>query len=105
MGVHVRKNVNYTGGGQGSIEVDPTLSVEGKPADAKAVGDALNTKLGSGDVVDNLQSEATNLPLSAKQGKVLSDQLGGLTLYVMSEADFATIQEDTENGFYILYQE
>lgn len=29
------------GGGGGSVELDPTLSVEGKAADAKAVGDAL----------------------------------------------------------------
>ena len=54
------------GGGGGSI--DPTLSIEGMAADAKAVGD---TKISYTDVVDNLTSTSTNLPLSANQGKVL----------------------------------
>jgi hypothetical protein len=58
------------GGSEGSIELDPTLSIEGMAADAKAVGD---TKISYTDVVDNLTSTSTNLPLSANQGKVLQD--------------------------------
>jgi hypothetical protein len=59
--------------------------------------------LTSSDVVDNLTSTAIDLPLSANQGRLLAEQLGGLILYAMSESDFATIEEDTQNGLYILY--
>ena len=57
------------------------------------------------EIVDNLVSESTDLPLSANQGRILSEQLGGLTLYAMSETEFETTEEDTENGLYILYKE
>ena len=54
-----------TGGG-GTVEVDPTLSIEGMAADAKAVGDALS------DVVfsDEEEGETASVPLNA-------DTLGG----------------------------
>lgn len=87
------------------IKTDSTLSIEGKAADAKAVSDALNTKISNTDVVDNLESTSTYLPLSANQGRLLGKQLGGLTLYAMSETDFTTVEEDTESGLYILYKE
>lgn len=51
--------------------VDKTLSVEGAGADAKAVGDALEGKVGYSAVVDNLTTSDTNAPLSANQGVVL----------------------------------
>lgn len=48
--------------------LDKTLSVSGSAADAKAVGDALEKKVGFTDIVDNLTTNDANLPLSAKQG-------------------------------------
>lgn len=98
----IKDEVVYGGGGTTNIELDTTLTIEGQAADAKAVGD---TKISYTDVVDNLESTATDLPLSANQGRLLSEQLGGLTLYAMSEATFETVEEDTENGLYILYKE
>lgn len=48
--------------------LDQTLSVSGSAADAKAVGDALEKKVGFMDIVDNLNTNDPDLPLSAKQG-------------------------------------
>lgn len=48
--------------------LDQTLSVSGSAADAKAVGDALEKKVSFTDIVDNLNTNDANLPLSAKQG-------------------------------------
>ena len=48
--------------------LDQTLSVSGSAADAKAVGDALEKKVGFSDIVDDLKTTNPNLPLSAKQG-------------------------------------
>lgn len=71
----------------------------------KEIENNLNTKISNTDVVDNLESTSTKLPLSANQGRLLGKQLGGLTLYAMSETDFTTVEEDTESGLYILYKE
>lgn len=51
--------------------LDKTLSVAGSAADAKAVGDALEKKVGFTDIVDNLNTNDPDLPLSAKQGVVI----------------------------------
>ena len=48
--------------------LDPSLKVEGSAADAKAVGDALEKKVSVTDIVDNLNTNDADLPLSAKQG-------------------------------------
>jgi hypothetical protein len=66
----IKDEVVY-GGGSSNIELDTTLSIEGKAADAKAVGD---TKISYTDVVNNLESTATDLPLSANQGRVLNEK-------------------------------
>ena len=113
MGKIINNGIVYGGGS--SVELDATLSIEGKAADAQAVGKVLGIELtqaeynalsesernngtywvtdgeggegdGSGiyiettDVIDNLTSTATNLPLSAKQGKVLNEK----TLHIVS---------------------
>lgn len=44
-----------------------------------------DTTLGRNDVVDNLTSTSTNLPLSAKQGKVLNDKVSKVKTYVGSD--------------------
>ena len=63
------------------VELDTTLSVEGQAADAKAVGD---TKISYTDVVDNLESTSTDLPLSANMGRELNNKLGEQVTYTLS---------------------
>ena len=65
--------------------VDPTLSVSGSAADAKAVGDALEKKVGFTDIVDNLNTNDANLPLSAKQGVEIKKSFNELSVN-MNEA-------------------
>lgn len=55
--------------------IDPTLTVEGAAADAKAAGDAINKKADVADIVDNLTSDDAKKMLSAKQGKVLKKSI------------------------------
>lgn len=69
------------GGDGGSIELDTTLSIEGMAADAKAVGDI---KISYTDVVDNLVSTSTKLPLSANQGRLIKNSLGTQVTYSLS---------------------
>ena len=64
--------------------VDASLTKNGYAADAKATGDALNARVKVADVVDNLTSDASDKPLSARQGAELkrlldelATQLGG----------------------------
>ena len=58
--------------------VDPTLTVAGSAADAKAVGDALEKKVSYTDITDNLTTSDSDKPLSAKQGKVLKIAIDNL---------------------------
>lgn len=60
--------------------VDHTLSVSGSAADAKAVGDALEKKVGFTDIVDNLNTNDANLPLSAKQGVEIKKSFNELSV-------------------------
>lgn len=60
--------------------VDPTLSVEGSAAEAKAVGDALEKKVGFTDIVDNLNTNDPDLPLSAKQGVEIKKSFNELSV-------------------------
>lgn len=64
--------------------VDPTLSKEGHSADAKVVGDALNARVKTDDIVDDLTSELANKPLSARQGKVIKEQLDRINILLES---------------------
>lgn len=59
--------------------IDENLEREGYAADAKATGDALDERVKKTDIVDNLTSTDTNKPLSAKQGKLLSDEISKLS--------------------------
>ena len=83
--------------------VDPTLSVEGSAAEAKAVGDALEKKVGFTDIVDNLNTNDADLPLSAKQGVALKNsitQLQVLTEEAIGEtqANVVTVQATAERA-------
>ena len=66
------------------IKTDTALSAEGKAADAKAVGDVLNNKLGNADIVDHLESTDTDKALSANQGNVIKNMLGDQVTYSLS---------------------
>lgn len=61
--------------------VDATLTKSGFAADAKVVGDKLSKigddLLGADDVVNDLESDATDKPLSAAMGKALRAMAGG----------------------------
>ena len=48
--------------------IDPTLTIAGAGADAKATGDALNTKVNIADIADNLTTNDSGKVLSARQG-------------------------------------
>ena len=82
--------------------IDPTLSVEGASADAKATGDALEKKVSIADIVDNLASDNADAPLSAKQGKALKKSIDNLTTSVenaQSTADTALAKaEEAKNS-------
>ena len=60
--------------------VDATLTKEGYAADSKTTGDALNVRVKKADIVDNLTSELTDAPLSARQGKVIKEMLTDLSI-------------------------
>lgn len=73
-------------------ETDNTLTKEGYAADAKATGDALNARVKIADVVDNLESNASDKPLSAKQGAVMREMIEGIALNVTN------IEEPEDRG-------
>ena len=60
--------------------VDITLTKEGYAADSKTTGDALNVRVKKADIVDNLTSDLTDAPLSARQGKVIKELLEDMSL-------------------------
>lgn len=55
--------------------VDASLTKEGYAADAKTTGDALSARVRTADIVNNLESDLTDAPLSAYQGKVIKKLL------------------------------
>lgn len=72
--------------------VDPTLSVEGSAAEAKAVGDALEKKVDFTDIVDNLNTNDADLPLSAKQGVALKNSIA--QVQVLTEEAIGVVQDE-----------
>jgi hypothetical protein len=60
--------------------IDPSLSVEGASADAKAVGDALEKKVDTADIVDNMTTSDSKRPLSAKQGVEIKKSVENIRL-------------------------
>lgn len=67
--------------------LDQTLSVFGSAAEASAVGNALAEKVSYSSVVDNLESEQTTIPLSARQGVVLKNQINELNRTLTEDID------------------
>jgi hypothetical protein len=81
--------------------IDPSLTVEGASADAKATGDALEKKVAYTDIVDNLTSDDAKAPLSAKQGKALKKSIDSLATDIetaQTSADNAQISADEAKG-------
>lgn len=76
--------------------VDPTLSQEGSAAEAKAVGDALEKKVGFTDIVDNLNTNDADLPLSAKQGVALKNSIS--QLQVLTEEAIGVVQDEVRTA-------
>lgn len=72
---------NITGRGmlRGNItsipRIDNTLTKKGQAADAEAVGIELGKKINYTDVVNSLDSAATDKPLSANMGKVIDENI------------------------------
>ncbi|MBE5880383.1 MAG: hypothetical protein E7288_10495 [Lachnospiraceae bacterium] len=56
-------------------QVDTTLTKKGHSADAKATGTALNERVKKTDIVDDLNTDEAEKPLSARQGKIIKTQL------------------------------
>ena len=71
MNGNVKQPNVLTGRVMGIPEIDDTLTIKGKCADAKATGDALSGKVNYTDTVDNLTTENAQKPLSARMGKYL----------------------------------
>lgn len=68
--------------------VDATLTKEGQAADSKTTGDALAVRVKKADIVDNLTSDLTEAPLSARQGKVLKEMLDDMSLSTAGISDY-----------------
>ena len=87
MGILIRNGEEYTS----KPKLDKTLSIEGQAADSKAVGD---TKISHVDVVDNLESTATDLPLSANMGRELNDNMKWKHWKTVYGGDYINLPED-----------
>lgn len=62
--------------------------------DVNAITERVNRSLTSADVVDNLESTATNLPLSANMGRELNDK--------MTHSEYVLMQQYTQTGNYAM---
>lgn len=71
-------------------------------ANGKILKDKLNETVKKTDVVDNLTTESTDAPLSAKQGKELSGKIDELnqSLSIIKENLNESPNEESECGFY-----
>lgn len=76
--------------------VDASLTKEGYAADAKTTGDALTARVKKADIVDNLISDLTDAPLSAKQGKVLKELLDDMGVSGAGGVDYDNAESGLE---------
>ena len=67
--------------------LDQTLSVFGAAAEASAVGEALAEKVSYSDMVDDLETEETSMPLAARQGVVLKNQINEVNKTLTEDID------------------
>lgn len=70
----------YDGAGEGNVAVDPTLSVEGMAADAKAVGDELGSRAHTTQILYSAPTERTE----GYTGQIAFDD-SGRKLYVCTD--------------------
>jgi hypothetical protein len=75
--------------------LDPTLSIEGSAADAKAVGDALEKKVDRTLIADNLSTNDPEMVLSAKQGVEIKKTVENLRLE--TDKSISNIGQDISN--------
>ena len=57
--------------------------------------------IGRSDVVDNLLSESADLPLSARQGRVLSENMGGLKMVAVTQEEYDAMS--TKDDFTVYF--
>lgn len=67
--------------------LDQTLSVFGSAAESSAVGKALNQKINYGDIADNLETNESGVPLSAKQGVLLVKRMNDINSSLVKDID------------------
>lgn len=89
MGIIMRKGIVYGGSGGGtaeSITYDNSVSGLEATTTQDALDELSGEKVNYGDVVDNLLSTATDLPLSANQGTRIYNMLGEQLAYYKSSS-------------------
>ncbi len=67
--------------------LDQTLSVFGSAAEASAVGKALANKVSYEDIVNDLETEDSNRPLSASQGVALANHMNDIDRTLSDDID------------------
>lgn len=72
-------------------KIDKTLTRSGFAADAEVTGEELSKRFTTDDIVDNLNSDETDKPLSAKQGKVLKDKVDVVDVESLKKRDITVI--------------
>lgn len=86
-----------------------TSGIEGTNVQ-EAIDEINETKVNTADIVDNLASTATNLPLSANQGKILNDNLmlnsninlGYINITSNGSGTFTLDSQSAPNSYFLL---
>jgi hypothetical protein len=87
MGKIIRNGINYSGTCDNATNINYDNSISGLNARTaqEAIDELSESSMTSSDVVDNLESDRGDLPLSARQGKILNESLGEQPTFVYDE--------------------